>query len=83
MLSWLVSGEAVRRWIAGHRSAERRAFDLMKEEGPMTPELSFEAAMEMCDLASFAAHDPVRDREIASVRMLWMKLKQPWVGRRA
>jgi hypothetical protein len=55
----------------------------MKQEGPMAPELSFDAAMEMCDLATFDEHDPVHDREIAEARMLWMKLKQRWVARRA
>jgi hypothetical protein len=55
----------------------------MKREGPMSPELSFEAAMEMCDLAVVSEHDPVRDREIAEARSLWMKLKKPWVARRA
>jgi hypothetical protein len=55
----------------------------MKREGPMSPELSFEAAMEMCDLAVVSEHDPVRDREIAEARSLWMKLNKPWVARRA
>ena len=48
----------------------------MKQEGPMAPGLSFDAAMEMCDLAIFQKHDPVRDQEIAEARMLWMKLRK-------
>ncbi len=54
----------------------------MRQEGAMSPELSFEAAMEMCDLAAIMEHDPVRDREIAEARRLWAKLKMPWAARR-
>ena len=75
--------DAVRRWISGHRSAERRAFELMKQEGPMDSERSFEAAMEMCDLAGVPEPDPVRDREISEARALWTKLKRPWVAKPA
>jgi hypothetical protein len=55
----------------------------MKQEGPMAPDRSFEAAMEMCDLATFPDHDRVRDREIAATRVLWAKLKKPWVAKPA
>jgi hypothetical protein len=55
----------------------------MKQEGPMSSELSFEAAMELCGLATVIEHDPVRDREIAEARTLWMRLKKPWVAKRA
>jgi hypothetical protein len=55
----------------------------MKQEGPMAAECSFEAAMEMCDLATVPEHDPVRDREIAEARLIWAKLKKPWVAKRA
>jgi hypothetical protein len=41
----------------------------------MSPEASFRAAMELCDLATLIEHDPVRDREIAEARRLWTKLK--------
>lgn len=75
--------EAARRWIAGHRAAERRSLELMRHEGPMSSESSFQAAMELCDLAMPTAHDPVRDREIAEARRLWAKLKKPWVARLA
>jgi hypothetical protein len=78
-----VDRDVVRCWIAGHRSAERRSFELMTHEGPMAPERAFEAAMEMCDLAAVPEHDPVRDREIAEARALWMKLKKPWAAKRA
>lgn len=66
-----------------HRVAERRALELMKQEGPMTSELAFEAAMELCDLATIPEHDPVRDREIADARALWAKLKQSWAAKLA
>lgn len=49
----------------------------------MSPESSFRAAMELCDLATPLELDPVRDREIAEVRRRWAKLKKPWVARRA
>lgn len=75
--------DAVRRWISGHRSAERRALELMKQEGPMPSERSFEAAMEMCDLATIPEHDLVRDQEIAQARALWTKLKKPWAAKPA
>jgi hypothetical protein len=55
----------------------------MKQEGPMTSELAFEAAMELCDLAAIPEHDPVRDREIADARALWAKLKKPWAAKLA
>ena len=55
----------------------------MRQEGAMSSELSFEAAMEMCDLAAIMEHDPVRDQEIAEARKLWAKLKMPWAARRA
>jgi len=47
----------------------------------MASERSFEAAMEMCDLATFLEHDPVRDHEIARARALWTKLKKPWAAK--
>jgi hypothetical protein len=55
----------------------------MREEGAMSPEASFRAAMELCDLATLIEHDPVRDREIAEARRLWTKLKKPWAARLA
>jgi hypothetical protein len=74
---------SVRRWITGHRAAERRSLELMRQEGPISPEASFRAAMELCDLATWMEHDPVRDREIAEARQLWAKLKKPWAARHA
>jgi hypothetical protein len=76
-----VERRTVLRWIAGHRAAERRSLELMRQEGPLSPEASFRAAMELCDLATWAEHDPVRDREVAEARRLWVKLKKPWAAR--
>jgi hypothetical protein len=73
-----VERAAVRRWIAGHRAAERRNLELMQDEGAMSPERSFRAAMELCDLATAMESDPVADREVTAARALWAKLKQPW-----
>jgi hypothetical protein len=75
--------DAIRGWIAGHRAAERRSLELMRREGPMSPELSFRAAMELCELAPPMGPDPVRDREIEQARMLWATLKKPWAARHA
>ncbi|HEX7941511.1 MAG TPA: hypothetical protein VF488_06880 [Gemmatimonadaceae bacterium] len=75
--------DAVRRWIAGQRAAERRSLELMQHEGPISPELSFRAAMELCDLAGHMDSDPVRDREVETARRLWAKLKKPWAARHA
>jgi len=55
----------------------------MQQEGPMSSESSFRAAMELCDLAPLMEQDPVRDREIAEARRLWANLKKPWVARLA
>ena len=74
---------AVLRWIAGQRAAERRSLELMQREGPASPEASFRAAMELCDLATWTEDDPVRDREIAEARRLWTKLKKSYVARLA
>jgi hypothetical protein len=78
-----VERDAVRRWINGHRAAERRNLELMQYEGPMSSEASFLAAMELCDLAAPVDSDPVRDREIEKTRRLWAKLKKPWAARSA
>jgi hypothetical protein len=43
----------------------------MRQEGPMSSESSFHAAMEICDLAPVMEQDPVRDQEIAEARRLW------------
>jgi hypothetical protein len=39
--------------------------------------------MELCELAPPMGSDPMRDREIEQARMLWAKLKKPWVARHA
>jgi hypothetical protein len=78
-----VERDAVRRWINGHRAAERRSLELMRREGPMSSEASFLAAMELCDLAAPVDSDPVHDREVEQTRALWAKLKKPWVARHA
>ena len=50
----------------------------MQHEGAMSPEQSFRAAMELCDLATPMDSDPVAEREVTAARTLWVKLKQPW-----
>lgn len=78
----MVERHDVRRWIAGHQAAERRSFDVRRREGPMSPEQSFDAAMELCELAGPEESDLVRDREVEQARRLWTKLKRPWAARR-
>ena len=78
-----MDNEAVRRWIAGQRAAEQRSFQRMQAQGPMTPEDSFAAAMELCSLAVVPDRDPVRDREIADARAVWAKLKRKWAASHA
>lgn len=78
-----VDKEAVRRLVVGQRAAERRAFALMREEGPMSPEASFTAAMELCSLVALPEHDPVRDKEVEVTRAIWAKLKRRWAAKHA
>ena len=55
----------------------------MRQEGPLSPEASFQAAMELCDLVTSIDDDAVRAREIEAARKLWAKLKRPWAAKRA
>lgn len=75
--------DAVRRWQAGHQAAARRSLAQLAVDGPLSPEASFEAAMELCALSPVLEHDPVREREVAEARRLWSKLKAPWAAKRA
>jgi len=74
---------AVRRWLDGHRAAEQRQLELKRHEGIPPPSVSFAAALELFQLADMTKDDPVRKRELAEVRSLWMRLKRPWVAKRA
>ena len=75
--------DAIRRWAAGHRAAERRILELRRQEGPLSPEQSFAAAMELCSLVDISPPDAVRERETKEARMLWARLKRTWAARPA
>ena len=69
-----------RRWAAGHAAAGQRALDLMGEEGPSSPEVSFREAMDMIDLAQPAADD-FREQQVERARAAWAKLRA-WAASR-
>ena len=69
-----------KRWMAGHAAASRRAFEVMREEGPPSAEVAFQRSMELLDLAQ--AEDPFRERDVAQARAIWIKLRK-WAASRA
>jgi len=74
---------AVRRWLDGHRAAERRQLELKRREGVPPASESFAAALELFDLADVAGDDPVRQRELVEARSIWARLKRPWAEKHA
>ena len=70
----------VKRWAAGHRAAARRALEVMRDEGPASPEVSFEKAMDLIDLASKTS-DEFREQDIEHARASWAKLRA-WAASR-
>lgn len=70
-----------RRWLAGHRAAERRALQVMHDEGATSPSVSFTRSMELLDLAP-PEDDGFREREAAHTRAAWAKLRA-WAASRA
>jgi hypothetical protein len=69
-----------KRWLAGHQAAERRALQVMRDEGAASPEVSFARSMELLDLAP--EDDGFRERDAAQVRAVWAKLRS-WAASRA
>ncbi len=67
--------------IAGHRAAEARALELMRDEGPRSSEEAFAGALELFDLVPDGAADPLRDRDDAEVRATWAKIRVWAAGR--
>ncbi|MGE0545461.1 MAG: hypothetical protein AB7O24_09970 [Kofleriaceae bacterium] len=76
-----MDGDAIRRWAAGHRAAEQRIIEERRQSGPLSPEQSFVAAMELCALVEITPPDAVRVRETAYVRELWVTLKRGWAAK--
>jgi hypothetical protein len=66
--------------MAGHAAANRRAFEVMREEGPPVADVAFQRSMELLDLAP--AGDPFRERDVAQARAIWIKLRK-WAASRA
>ncbi|MGE0872821.1 MAG: hypothetical protein AB7P03_29975 [Kofleriaceae bacterium] len=58
------------RWAAGHRAAEQRILEERRQTGPLPPEHSFVAAMELCALVEITPPDAVRVRETTQAREL-------------
>lgn len=69
-----------KRWAAGHAAAGQRALDLMREEGPSSPEVSFSEAMDLIDLAQPVA-DEFREQQVEHARAAWAKLRA-WAASR-
>jgi hypothetical protein len=77
-----VERESIRRWLAGYRAAEARSLEEKRRAGPLAPAVAFEQAMELIDMISDERPDPVREREVAVARSIWVRLKS-WAARRA
>lgn len=71
-----------KQFVAGQRAAEARALQVIRDEGPRTPEEAFAGAMELCDLVSEEATDPLRADDDAAARVSWAKVRA-WVARQA
>jgi thymidylate kinase len=71
------------RWFAGHEEAARKERELLRQEVPR-PEWSLSLALSIIAAAERAGTtgrqaDPVREREIAEVRMTWQRLRERWL----
>lgn len=73
-MSRSASVEAWRRRVQGWRAAERRELDDRRERGPLAPDESLAAAIELAELLPFSAEDAVRTREVEQARRAWSKL---------
>jgi DNA-binding LacI/PurR family transcriptional regulator len=77
------SQEALRRRVEGWRAAEVREREHRREEGPMSPLESFEAAMELYELCPPPSPEveALRTAEDDKAREVWRKLRKhcAWV----
>lgn len=69
-----------KRWAAGHAAAHQRALQVMREEGPSSPEIAFAEAMDLIDLASEVV-DEYREHQVVRAREAWAKLRA-WAASR-
>ena len=71
-----------KQFVAGQQAAEARALQVIRDEGRRTPEEAFARAMELCDLVSEQATDPLRAADDAAARVSWAKVRA-WAARQA
>jgi hypothetical protein len=76
-----VDREAIKRWAARHAVANRRALEVMRDEGPPPPDVAFAQAMELCALVDVEPADAIRRREEAAARASWAKVRA-WAASR-
>jgi hypothetical protein len=69
-----------KRWAAGHAAAGQRALEVMREEGPSSPAVSFGEAMDLIDLAQPSV-DEFREQQVERARAAWAKLRA-WAASR-
>ena len=69
--------EAIRRRVAGWRAAELRELQQRRQELPLDPDASLEAALDLCELlpSDEIGEDSVRAREVDEARKAWAKLR--------
>ncbi len=68
---------AVKRWLAGHRAAERRAREIRAIEGPRVEQAvaeSLSAVNAACDLGIWPGpRDPISEAGVKQLRRRWAK----------
>jgi hypothetical protein len=76
------SVEDVRSHVLGWRNAQHREMVQRAADGPMAPDASLNAAIEMYTLFPDAVrgNDPIRTREVAAARAAWriLRSRRPW-----
>jgi hypothetical protein len=68
----------LRRRVAGYRAAAERDRELQRD-APVDPELAFQQALELCELAGdslTAPPDAVRLREVSDARAAWARVRK-------
>jgi hypothetical protein len=68
----------IRRRVMGWRAAERREQVLRANQGPLDPAAALDAAFDLHQLFAPGSDsgDAIRDRELASARAAWRKLRE-------
>ncbi len=72
----------LRQRVLGWRNANRREIQQRAADGPMAPEASLDAAVEIIALFpdAFRSSDALRPREVVAARSAWRSLRAnlPW-----